>query len=129
MRPATLHQDTLDRQRQVLGEDHPHTLLSTHNLAADLRALGEARAARDLAQDVLDRLRRILILGEDHPGTLDFAGYLAMILRDLGEAETARDLDQDTLHRRRRPGPGPPRHPGLCGQPGRRPARPGRGGQ
>ena len=76
-----MHQDTLDRQRQVLGEDHPHTLLSAHNLAADLRALGEVRAARDLAQDVLDRLRRIL--GEDHPGTLDSAGYLAMILRDL----------------------------------------------
>ena len=36
-----LHQDTLDRRRQVLGEDHPSTLKSASNLAADLRALGE----------------------------------------------------------------------------------------
>jgi len=27
----------------VLGEDHPDTLRSAKNLAADLRALGEAR--------------------------------------------------------------------------------------
>jgi hypothetical protein len=25
----------------VLGDDHPDTLISAHNLAADLRALGE----------------------------------------------------------------------------------------
>ena len=33
-----LAQDTLQRRRRVLGEDHPSALLS----AADLRALGEA---------------------------------------------------------------------------------------
>jgi hypothetical protein len=37
-----LHQDTLARRRQVLGPDHPDTLRSEGNLAADLRALGEA---------------------------------------------------------------------------------------
>jgi hypothetical protein len=35
-----LDQDTLDRRRRVLGEDHPHTLSSANNLAADLRELG-----------------------------------------------------------------------------------------
>ena len=34
-----------------------------------LALLGEAQAARDLAQDTLDRCRRVL--GEDHPDTLD----------------------------------------------------------
>jgi hypothetical protein len=29
----------LDRRRRVLGEDHPGTLLSADNLAADLRAM------------------------------------------------------------------------------------------
>jgi len=37
-----LDEDTLARRRRVLGEDHPDTLLSANNLAADLRALSEA---------------------------------------------------------------------------------------
>ena len=80
-----LHQDALDRQRRVLGEDHPSTLFTANNLAADLRALGEVQAARDLDQDTLDRRRRIL--GEDHPDTLTSADNLAADLRALGEAD------------------------------------------
>ena len=38
-----LDQDTLDRRRRVLGEDHPDTLSSANNLATDLRELGEVR--------------------------------------------------------------------------------------
>jgi Tetratricopeptide repeat len=34
-----LDQDTLACRRRILGEDHPDTLLSAENLAADLRAL------------------------------------------------------------------------------------------
>ena len=37
-----LDEDTLARSRRVLGEDHPDTLRSANNLAADLRELGEA---------------------------------------------------------------------------------------
>ena len=37
-----LDEDTLARRRRVLGEDHPNTLASANNLAADLLALGEA---------------------------------------------------------------------------------------
>ena len=37
-----LNQDTLDRRRRVLGADHPDTLRSAHNVAVDLRALGQA---------------------------------------------------------------------------------------
>jgi hypothetical protein len=69
--------------RRVLGEDHPETLISASHLAADLRALGEAQAARELDQDTLDRRRRIL--GEDHPDTLRSTNNLAADLRALGE--------------------------------------------
>jgi len=34
-----LDQDTLDRRRRILGEDHPDTLISANNLAADQHAL------------------------------------------------------------------------------------------
>src|SRR5215470_9826978 len=37
-----LDEDTLARRRRVLGEDHRDTLRSAKNLAADMRALGEA---------------------------------------------------------------------------------------
>jgi hypothetical protein len=79
-----LQQDTLARRRRVLGEDHPHTLLSANNLAIALRELGEVHAARDLDQDTLARRRRVL--GPDHPYTLLSASSLAADLRLLAEA-------------------------------------------
>ena len=79
-----LDEDTLARSRRVLGQDHPSTLTSANNLAADLRDLGEYQAARDLDQDTLARRRRVL--GEDHPDTLRSAKNLAADLRALGEA-------------------------------------------
>lgn len=42
VRAHALDEDTLARLRRVFGEDHPDTLRSAGNLAADLRALGEA---------------------------------------------------------------------------------------
>jgi hypothetical protein len=42
-------------------------LISAINLAEDMRTLGEVLVARDLDQDSLNRLRRIL--GDDHPHT------------------------------------------------------------
>jgi hypothetical protein len=50
-----LHEDTLIRRRRVLGEEHPDTLISTSNLAADLRELGQYDATRQLDEDTLTR--------------------------------------------------------------------------
>jgi Domain of unknown function (DUF4062)/Tetratricopeptide repeat/NB-ARC domain len=79
-----LDQDILDRQRRVLGADHPDTLNSANNLAFYLRSLNDVQTARDLDQDTLDRRRRVL--GEDHPETVRSARNLAEDLRLLGEA-------------------------------------------
>jgi hypothetical protein len=83
-----LAEDTLTRRRRVLGDDHPDTLGSAHNLAVDLRALGEHHQARELDEDTLTRYRRIL--GDDHPHTLRSARNLAADLEALGEQERAR---------------------------------------
>lgn len=48
-----LNEDTLARRR-VLGDDHPNTLTSAANLAADLKNLGEHQAARELDEDTSD---------------------------------------------------------------------------
>jgi hypothetical protein len=68
----------------VPGEDHPDTLISASNLAADLSAVGEHQAARELSEDTLARRRRVL--GDDHPHTFTTASNLAEVLRALGEA-------------------------------------------
>jgi hypothetical protein len=57
--------------------------MSASNLAVNLRELGEVAAARDVDQDTLTRLQRVL--GEDHPDTLRSANNLARDLRALGE--------------------------------------------
>jgi hypothetical protein len=44
--------DTLAPRRQVLGLDHPDTLRSANNLAAELRELGDLQAARELDEDL-----------------------------------------------------------------------------
>ncbi|MGH3939727.1 MAG: tetratricopeptide repeat protein [Pseudonocardiaceae bacterium] len=43
-----LHEVTLNHFRRVLGDNHPYTLKSADNLAADLRALGCNEQARQL---------------------------------------------------------------------------------
>ena len=97
-RPATLDEDTLARRRRVLGDDHPDTLTSANNLAADLAALGEHEQARALDEDTLTRRRRVL--GDDHPDTLTSANNLAADLRALGEHEQARALESRSRRRR-----------------------------
>ena len=74
-------EDTLPRQRRVLGEDHPDTLSIANTLAFVQRALGDYQAARELDEDTLARRRRIL--GEDHPDTLASAENLAADLKAL----------------------------------------------
>lgn len=86
----------------MLGEEHPHTLLSATNLAGNLRALGQDEAARRLNEDTLARSRRVL--GENHPDTLTSATNLAADLRALGQHDAANQLDEDTETRRRAAG-------------------------
>jgi hypothetical protein len=53
-----LNQDTVNRSRGVLGEDHPDTLISASNLARDLRELGQHEQASELEQEVARYRRR-----------------------------------------------------------------------
>jgi hypothetical protein len=68
----------------VLGDDHPDTLISASNLAADLRDLGDFEAARALDENTVTRRRRVL--GEEHPDTQQSVRNLAADREALGEA-------------------------------------------
>jgi hypothetical protein len=89
----------LDRQRQVLGSDHPHALMTAGSLAADHRALGDFREALDSDKRTYVSFKEQF--GEDHPRTLIAAFNLAISYRLNGDYAAALHLDQDTLERRR----------------------------
>ena len=83
-----LDQDTLDRRHRVLGQDHPDTLNSAHNLAIGLRELGGVQAARDLDQDTLkavDRASRQIDFRQS-PVLVGRDAFLTLIERRLADA-------------------------------------------
>ena len=89
----------LDRQREVLGADHPHALMTAGSLAADHKALGDFREALEPDRRTYASFKEQF--GEDYPRTLVAAYNLAISYRLNGDYAAARHLDQDTLDRRR----------------------------
>ena len=77
----------------MLGEDHQSSLLTATNLATDLRAMGDYRAAYELDEAALHRCRGLF--GDDSRVTLAVAGGLSDDLRELGEHARAREVAHD----------------------------------
>lgn len=84
----------------MLGDDHPDTLAAMDDLAATMQASGDAAAAREVYEQLLDALRRTL--GDDHPDTLAVMDDLVVILRALGDLAVARELHERAHAGRRR---------------------------
>jgi MinD-like ATPase involved in chromosome partitioning or flagellar assembly/tetratricopeptide (TPR) repeat protein len=89
----------LQEQRDLLGEDHPHTLMTAGSLAADLKALGRYQEALDRDEVTYGTWRDLY--GEDYPRTLSAAYNLAASCLLTGAVGRALRLDADTLDRRR----------------------------
>ncbi|MBP2704050.1 tetratricopeptide repeat protein [Microbispora sp. RL4-1S] len=87
------------QQTELLGDSHPHTLMTTGGLAADLRALGEFDRALEMDKETYERWKELY--GEDNQRALSAANNLAVSYRLVGECEAARELDEDTLARMR----------------------------
>jgi tetratricopeptide (TPR) repeat protein len=92
-------QDTLQRRRRVLGDDHADTLAAAHNLAIDHHALGRFAQARRLNEETF--AARCRILGAEHPDTLASANNLAIDLYADGDPNAAAQRDETTLQLRR----------------------------
>jgi hypothetical protein len=88
---SDLH-DTLAHRRELLGEDHPDTLMSADTLAAELYELGEYAQSQQLFEDIYARRRRTL--GEDHPDTLAARHDLATLRAEAGDPAGAVDAFQ-----------------------------------
>jgi tetratricopeptide (TPR) repeat protein len=95
----SLDEKVLAEQRELLGSDHAHTLLTAGSLAADLRAVGRYRDA--LAMDNNTYQAWTGLYGEDDRRSLAAANNLAVSLRLTGDVAGALRLDSDTFERRR----------------------------
>jgi CHAT domain-containing protein len=90
-----LLQERLKWCRQVLGEDHPDTTTSYHNVAFILNAQGKYAEAGPLFQKALDIDRRVL--GENHPDTARGYNNVAANLNAQGKYAAAGPLYQKAL--------------------------------
>jgi len=82
-------------QKQKLGPDHPHTLLSMYNLAHSYSAAGRAAEALKLREETLALQKQKL--GPDHPHTLLSMYNLAHSYSAAGRAAEALKLQEETL--------------------------------
>ncbi|KAJ7843231.1 hypothetical protein B0H14DRAFT_2779166 [Mycena olivaceomarginata] len=81
---------TLEKQRKVLGENHPQTTRSLGFLAVACQDLGQINKAQELAMSAVEIYTQLL--GEDHPDTVWSMYTLANIYDGLGQFTEAEDL-------------------------------------
>ena len=91
-----LNEHVLEIRRKVLGDEHPDTLTSMHNLASVLSFQGYCADAKELDEYVLEIRRKVL--GDEHPDTLSSMNNLAYTLRNHGDYAGARKFYEQVLN-------------------------------
>lgn len=81
--------------REVLGDDHPHTIFATLNLANAHADLGDPAGALQIERAAAARLREVL--GVHHPETLACSSNMAVSLDRIGRKEEAARLRHETI--------------------------------
>ncbi|KAJ7819757.1 hypothetical protein B0H14DRAFT_2600393 [Mycena olivaceomarginata] len=94
-----LQATVLEKQKTLLGTNHPDTLLAMGNLAFTYGQLGRYQEAELLEVTVLEK--RKTLLGADHPHTLVAMGNLASTYRELGRYQEAELLEATVLEKRK----------------------------
>ncbi|KAJ7081483.1 hypothetical protein C8R44DRAFT_905261, partial [Mycena epipterygia] len=89
----------LEKKRNVLGDNHPDTLIAMGNLAVTYQKLGKLKEAQELEIVVLEKRRNVL--GDNHPATLRAMGNLAVTYCSLGSVKEAEELEVVVLEKRR----------------------------
>jgi tetratricopeptide (TPR) repeat protein len=90
-----LYEKALAIRRKVLGEEHPDTVSSYHNLANNLDAQVRHSQAQPLLEQALAIRRRVL--GEEHPATAESYNALAMNLDSRGRYREAEEGHRKAL--------------------------------
>ncbi|KAJ7885597.1 P-loop containing nucleoside triphosphate hydrolase protein [Mycena leptocephala] len=96
----SLRMAVLDKQQQLLGDNHLDTLLAMNVLAVTYQNLSEFKKAEELQVIVVEK--RKLLLGDDHPYTLLAMGNLAATYRQLKEFAKAEELEIVVLEKQKK---------------------------
>ncbi|MFB7329834.1 FxSxx-COOH system tetratricopeptide repeat protein, partial [Streptomyces sp. NPDC056190] len=94
-RTIPLFKATLAQREQVLGDTHPHTLTSRHNLATAYESAGDLGRAIPLFEVTLAQCEQVL--GDTHPQTLASRNNLAGAYESAGNLGRAIPLHETTL--------------------------------
>ncbi|KAJ6564795.1 hypothetical protein B0H19DRAFT_1233545 [Mycena capillaripes] len=97
---AELFVKVLEKQRELLGDDHPDTDWALQYLAITYNELGNLKEAEKLQDLFLEKKRNLL--GEDHPKTLDFMHNLADTFFRSGQHQKAEELQVIVLEKQRK---------------------------
>jgi tetratricopeptide (TPR) repeat protein len=89
----------IEGRKQVLGDDHPHTLHALGNLASIYCKLREFHKAKELEFVVLEKRKQVL--GDDHPDTLHALNNLASTYNNLREFHKAEELEVVVVEKKR----------------------------
>ncbi|MET9444402.1 tetratricopeptide repeat protein, partial [Streptomyces sp. NPDC006610] len=89
-------QRALAAEERLLGNDHPHTLTTRHDLAHAYETAGDPKRAIPLYEQTLQESGRVL--GNDHPNTLAARSNLAFAYQAAGDLKRAIPLYEQALH-------------------------------
>ncbi|MDG4797558.1 FxSxx-COOH system tetratricopeptide repeat protein [Micromonospora sp. WMMD1082] len=90
-------QATLLGYQEVLGDDHPNTLMAINNLAIAFQLTGDAREALRLAHQLLARW--MSLFGPEEPATWRASCLVGTLEREAGECELSLVTLRETLER------------------------------
>ncbi|KAJ7881694.1 hypothetical protein B0H13DRAFT_2540395 [Mycena leptocephala] len=94
-----LQMTLLEKQIELLGENHLDTLCAMSDLAKTHKNLGELKKAEKLELAVLEKRKQFL--GENHPLTLHAMGNLGTTYKRLGKFQRAKELEVVVLEKQR----------------------------
>ena len=89
----------MELRKSKLGEDHPDTLASMHDLAIRYSEAGRRAEALQLTEEVVERHKSKL--GEDHPDTLRSMHNLAIRYSEAGRRAQALQLTEEVVELRK----------------------------
>jgi tetratricopeptide (TPR) repeat protein len=92
---ARLAREVFEKNKEILGANHPQTLVSMNNLSWILRNKGDFVESELLVREALERKEKVL--GEDHHDTLNCKYCLAVVVACQGRHEEAEKIYREHL--------------------------------
>jgi len=90
-----VQRDAIDREKRVLGPEHPDTLNGMMNLGVIMRRMGRYAEAEKIYRETLEVHSRVL--GPEHPDTLVIRDSLAVAIAKQKRYQEAEGIDEETL--------------------------------